>query len=48
MKVTNKTKVETPVNLPSEEIQLPIKENKLIELQKEDKFCKNISQYVSK
>ena len=34
--------VETPVNLPSEEITLPIEDNKFIELQKEDKFCKNI------
>ena len=40
--MTNKTGVETPVNLPSEEITLPIEDNKLIELQKEDKFCKNI------
>ena len=40
--MTNKTGVETPVNLPNEEITLPIKDNKLIELQKEDKFCKNI------
>ena len=34
--------VETPVNLPGKEIILPIEDNKLIELQKEDKFCKNI------
>ena len=40
--MTNKTGVETPVNLPSEDITLPIENNKLIELQKEDKFCKNI------
>ena len=40
--MTNKTRVETPVSLPAEEITLPIKDNKLIELQKEDKFCKNI------
>ena len=40
--MTNKMGVETPVNLPSEEITLPIEDNKLIELQKEDKFCKNI------
>ena len=40
--MTNTTGVETPVNLPSEEITLPIEDNKLIELQKEDKFCKNI------
>ena len=40
--MTNKTGVETPVNLPSEDITLPIEDNKLIELQKEDKFCKNI------
>ena len=40
--MTNKTGVETTVNLPNEEITLPIKENKLIELQKEDKFCKKI------
>ena len=40
--MTNKTGVETPVSLPSEEITLLIEDNKLIELQKEDKFCKNI------
>ena len=34
--------VETPVNLSNEEITLLIEDNKLIELQKEDKFCKNI------
>ena len=31
-----------PVNLPDEKVTLPIGNNKLIELQKEDKFCKNI------
>ena len=40
--MTNKTGVETPVSLPSEKITLLIKDNKLIKLQKEDKFCKNI------
>ena len=40
--MTNKTGIETPVSLPNEEITLPIEDNKLIELQKEDKFCKNI------
>ena len=40
--MTNKMAIETPVNLPSEEITLPIEDNKVIELQKEDKFCKNI------
>ena len=40
--MTNKTGVETPASLPNEEITLPIKDNKLIELQKEDKFCKTI------
>ena len=40
--MTNRTGVDTPVNLPSKEITLPIEDNKLIELQKEDKFCKNI------
>ena len=33
---------EAPVNLPDEEVILPTGNNKLIELQKEDKFCKNI------
>ena len=45
--MTNKTGVETPVSLPSEEITLPIGDNKLIELQKEDKFCKNILNMLS-
>ena len=40
--MTNKMGVETPVNLPGKEIILPIEDNKLIELQKKDKFCKNI------
>ena len=40
--MTNKTGMEAPVNLPGEEITLPIEDDKLIELQKEDKFCKNI------
>ena len=41
-KMTNKTGVETPVNLPGEDITLPMEDNKLIELQKEDQFCNNI------
>ena len=36
--MTNKTLVTTSV----EDITLPIEDLKLIELQKEDKFCKNI------
>ena len=40
--MTNKKGVETPVNLPNEEMTLPIEDSKLIELQKKDKFCKNI------
>ena len=40
--MTGRKGVETPVNLPNEEITLPIEDNKLIELQKKDKFCKNI------
>ena len=40
--MTNKTVKTTSVDLPGEGITLPIEDNKLIELQKEDKFCKNI------
>ena len=40
--MTNKTRVETSVNLPSKDITSPIEDNKLVELQKGDKFCKNI------
>ena len=40
--MTNQTGVEAPVNLPDEEVTLPIGNNKLIELQKKDKFCKTI------
>ena len=40
--MTNRKGGEAPVNLPDEEVTLPIGNNKLIELQKEDKFCKNI------
>ena len=40
--MTNKTVITTSVDLPGEDIALPIEDTKLIELQKEDKFCKNI------
>ena len=40
--ITNRKEGEAPVNLPKEEVILPIGNDKLIELQKEDKFCKNI------
>ena len=40
--MTNKMGIGNPVNLPGEEITLPIEDNKLIALQKEDKFCKII------
>ena len=40
--ITKRKEGETPVNLPDEEITLPIEDNKLIKLQKKDKFCKNI------
>ena len=40
--MTNKMVVTTSVDLPSKDITLPIEDTKLIELQKEDKFCKNI------
>ena len=40
--MTNRREGETPINLPDEEVILPIGDNKLTELQKEDKFCKNI------
>ena len=40
--MTNKMVVTTSVDLPGEDITLPIEDIKLIELQKEDKFCKNI------
>ena len=40
--VTNRRKGETSINVPDEEIILPIGDSKLIELQEGDKFCKNI------
>ena len=40
--MTNTTGVTAPVNLPGQEITLLIEDYKLVELQKEDKFCKNI------
>ena len=40
--MTNKKVVTTSVDSPGEDITLPIEDTKLIELQKEDKFCKNI------
>ncbi|MCG8621022.1 MAG: reverse transcriptase, partial [Proteobacteria bacterium] len=33
---------EDPIFLPDEEIKLPLSDNKLIQLQKRDKFCKNL------
>ena len=39
--MTNRKGGKAPVNLPNE-VTLPIGNHKLIELQKEDKFCKNI------
>ena len=46
--MTNRKEGEAPVNLPNEEVILPIGNNKLIELQKEDKFCKKHFQYAGK
>ena len=40
--MTNRKEGEAPVNLPKEEVILPIENDKLIEMQMEDKFCKNI------
>ena len=40
--MTNRKEGEAPVNLPDGQVILPIGNNKLIELQKEDKFCKII------
>ena len=40
--MTNKTVVTTSVDLPSEDMTLLIEDTKLIEMQNEDKFCKNI------
>ena len=40
--IANRKEGEALVNLPDEEVILPIGNNKLIELQKENKFCKNI------
>ena len=39
--MTNRKEGEAPVNLPDEEVILLIENNKLTELQKEEKFCKN-------
>ena len=41
--MVNRKEGEAPVNLPDEEVILPIGNNKLTELQKEDKFCKTFS-----
>ena len=46
--MTNRKEGGTPINLPDEEITFPIENSKLIELQKKDKFCKNILQHASK
>ena len=41
--MTNRKEGEAPVSLPKEEVILPIGNDKLIELQMEDKFCKIFS-----
>ena len=40
--ITDRREGKNPIKMPNEEIVLPIPNNKLIELQKNDKFCKNI------
>ena len=40
--IANKRKEQSPIKLPDEDITLPIGDDKLAELQKKDKFCKNI------
>ena len=41
-KITDRRENGNPIQLPNEEIILPIPTKKLVELQKGDKFCKNI------
>ena len=40
--IANRRKEQSPIKLPDEDIILPIGDHKLADLQKEDKFCKNI------
>ena len=40
--ITDGRENENPIQLPNEEIVLPIPTKKLVELQEDDKFCKNI------
>ena len=40
--ITDRRENGNPIQLPNEEIILPIPTKKLVELQKSDKFCKNI------
>ena len=40
--ITDRRENENPIQLPNEEIVLPIPTKKLVELQEDDKFCKNI------
>ena len=41
-KIINKEEKKAPISLPDEEVVIPIKNDKLVELQGKDKFCKNI------
>ena len=40
--ITNKKDSRNPIKMPNEDIVLPIKNDKLMELQQSDKFCKHI------
>ena len=40
--ITNRKDSKSPIKMPNEDIVLPIKNDKLMELQQNDKFCKHI------
>ena len=40
--ITNKKDSRNPINMPNKDIVLPIKNDKLMELQQNDKFCKHL------
>ena len=42
------TTLKDPIPLPGEEIKLPLEDEKLKQLQQKDKFCKEVTEKLSK
>ena len=46
--ITNEEDSKNPIKIPNEDVVLPIKNDKLMELQQNDKFCKHIISMLKK